>query len=250
MHPSSRSSWTGSAILFDLDGTLVESMSTIERHTRLWALRHGLDPDHTLEVWHGRRDSDVIADFVPPDRVEAELQWMRDLSCRDVTGIAAAPGSRELVAALPPEAWGIVTSGEREVALCRLAAAGIPEPRVLVSADDVVNGKPHPEGFLKAAAALGVDPAECLVFEDAMAGVEGARAAGMEAIMLGDAATSGAGVRYLSGFKKVRAVVAPEKVRAAVAPGMVRTVEAPGTVRTVVAPEPGTPSRLLLRFTA
>ncbi|MFD7732619.1 HAD-IA family hydrolase [Kitasatospora phosalacinea] len=180
------SDWSGSAVLFDLDGTLIESMPTIERHTRIWAERHGLDPDRTLEVWHGRRDTDVIEELVGPGLVEAELAWMRDISCRDVDGITALPGAAALIGQLPAGSWGIVTSGERAVARCRLAAAGLPVPEVMVTADDVVNGKPDPEGYLLGARLLGVAPARCLVFEDALTGIAAAVAAGTTAVLLTD----------------------------------------------------------------
>lgn len=201
--------WSGEAVLFDLDGTLIESMSTIERHTRLWASLHGLDPDEALENWHGRRDTDVIAEYVPASQVGAELAWMREISCTDVGDITPLPGSLALLAGLPPDSWGIVTSGERDVALSRLSAAGIQRPSVLVTADDVEQGKPHPEGYLQAASLLGVDPASCLVFEDAESGIRAASAAGMRAVLVGDASTSAATVRRVSSFKQVENAGSP-----------------------------------------
>jgi sugar-phosphatase len=185
----SLSTWTGSAVLFDLDGTLIESTATIERHTRLWASRHGLDPDHILESCNGRRDRDIVTRYLPARQVETEMAWIHEISCRDVADITASPGSAELIAALAEGRWGIVTSGEREVALRRLAAAGLPVPGVLVTAEDVENGKPDPEGYLLGAALLGVEPSACVVFEDAHAGIAAALAAGMSAIMVGDAVT-------------------------------------------------------------
>ncbi len=195
--------WSGEAVLFDLDGTLIESMSTIERHTRLWASLHGLDPDEALENWHGRRDADVIAEYVPANQVSAELAWMREISCTDVADITPLPGSLALLDTLAPGAWGIVTSGERAVALSRLAAAGIPRPAVLVTAEDVEHGKPHPEGYLRAASFLDVAPASCLVFEDAEAGIRAATAAGMSAVLVGDASASAGTMRRVSSFKQV-----------------------------------------------
>ncbi|MEV7711684.1 HAD-IA family hydrolase [Streptomyces sp. NPDC088270] len=195
--------WSGDAVLFDLDGTLIESMSTIERHTRLWASLHGLDPDETLENWHGRRDADVIAEYVPAYQVSAEIAWMREISCTDVADVTPLPGSLALLEALAPDTWGIVTSGERAVALSRLAAAGIPRPAVLVTADDVELGKPHPEGFLRGASLLDVAPASCLVFEDAESGIRAATAAGMSAVLVGDASAPATTVRRVSSFKQV-----------------------------------------------
>ncbi|UNO39175.1 HAD-IA family hydrolase [Streptomyces sp. MST-110588] len=199
-------SWRGDAILFDIDGTLVDSMGVIERHTRLWAVRNGLPEDEVLDSWHGRRDSDIIAEWVSRDAVEGELAWMRERSLTDVEGIAATPGSLELVRELPPGRWGLVTSGERDVVERRLAAAGFPVPAVLVAAEDVDQGKPDPEGFLLAADMLGVAPSGCLVFEDADSGVRAAVKAGMEAVMVGMAEPAGYGVTRIPSFLGVRPV--------------------------------------------
>ncbi|MFH9665804.1 HAD-IA family hydrolase [Streptomyces globisporus] len=201
----SDTTWYGDAILFDIDGTLIESMSTIERHTIMWAERHGLDGESVLENWHGRRDIDVIAEYIPAHLVETELAWMREISLTDVAGITALPGALELVRSLRPDTWGLVTSGEKAVVTRRLEAAGFPLPRTLVSADDVVNGKPHPEGFRKAARLLGADPRSCIAFEDADSGIEAALAAGMRTVMVGDSASRHEDAWYVSSFKKVAA---------------------------------------------
>ncbi|WP_050493470.1 HAD-IA family hydrolase [Streptomyces sp. NRRL B-1381] len=198
--------WSGDFVLFDIDGTLVESMGTIERHTRIWAARHGLDGDELLEYWHGRRDIDVISKFVPQDLVHQELAWIRDISLKDVSGITSIPGGLELVHSIEPGRWGLVTSGERDVVVSRLKSVGYPIPDVLVAAEDIHRGKPHPEGYLSAAQLLGANPARCIVFEDAESGIQAARSAGMHAVMVGDSASAHPDVWHVASFKKVRLV--------------------------------------------
>ncbi|WP_328782667.1 HAD-IA family hydrolase [Streptomyces canus] len=193
--------WNGLGLLFDLDGTLVDSSAPIERHTRQWADRHGLEAAEVLELSHGRRDRDIVSRYVPEQAVEAELTWLYELSCRDTEGVSAVPGSLELLYQLPTESWGIVTSAEREVAVARLLACGLPLPRVLVTASDVSRGKPDPEGFLKAAAGLGVSPFRCLVFEDAPAGLRAAHDAGMQAVRVGPDISSADFFPCVSSFK-------------------------------------------------
>ncbi|MEU0688743.1 HAD-IA family hydrolase [Streptomyces uncialis] len=173
------------AALFDLDGTLVESHDTIDRHTRLWAERVGLDAADVMRQSHGLRDRDFIPLLVPPPRVETEIRWLHELSCRDTAGVTAAPGAAALTESLPAGAWAVVTSAAREVALRRLAAASLPRPTLLICSEHVPRGKPAPDGYLRAAAALGVGVHECLVFEDAPAGLLSARSAGMAAIAVG-----------------------------------------------------------------
>jgi sugar-phosphatase len=181
----------GRALLFDLDGTLVDSAAAIERHTRAWAARCHLDGDHVLELSHGRRDTDLVALLAPTRRHDEELAWLHDISCRDTRGIGPIPGAASLLARLAPEDWAVVTSGAREVAMARLAAAGLPVPRVLVTSEDVVEGKPAPEGYLLAAHRLGVPPAQCLAFEDADVGVAAAQAAGVAVVRVGGTGNPG-----------------------------------------------------------
>ena len=171
------------AVLLDMDGTLVDSTAVVVRLWRTWAARHGVDAEALLAVSHGRRGDEVVAQFAPPglDR-EAELAWLaaRELVERD--DIVAVPGAAALLAALPPDRIAVVTSATRELTAVRMRAAALPLPRVLVGADDVVHGKPDPEGYQRAARLLGVDPARCLVVEDAPAGLEAGRAAGARVI--------------------------------------------------------------------
>ncbi|MFF0725228.1 HAD-IA family hydrolase [Streptomyces sp. NPDC004134] len=170
------------ALLFDMDGTLVESAAAMDRHTRMWARRHSLDPEKVIRASHGRRDIDVIRELAPHADPHAELAWFDHLSCTDAAGVRAAPGAPRLLDALPARRWGLVTSATRSVARSRMAAAGLPLPDVLVCAEDVTAGKPSPEGYLTAAARVGAPPSYCLVIEDADVGLRAARAAGMPAL--------------------------------------------------------------------
>ncbi|GGR90557.1 haloacid dehalogenase [Streptomyces aureoverticillatus] len=174
------------AILFDLDGVLVDSMALIERILRAWAAGHGLDGDKAVSLSHGRRDIDVVRLIAPHLDAEAEARRIVAREERDFDGLAATPGAARLLEALPRGAWAVVTSGTRAVARGRLAAAGLPQPEHLVAADDVQHGKPHPEGYQSGAELLGVTPAQCVVVEDAPAGVRAARAAGMRCVGVGD----------------------------------------------------------------
>lgn len=159
------------AILFDLDGVLVDSTRSVERQWRAWAREQGIDGDRVANVSHGVRAIEVVR------KLES-----READDRD--GVTVMPGAIDLVRAIPDGRWCVVTSGTRHLATARLQLAGIPLPNVLVTADDVTRGKPHPEPYLKGAQLLGVNPIECLVIEDAPAGIQSARAGGMKAIGL------------------------------------------------------------------
>jgi sugar-phosphatase len=172
------------ALLFDLDGVLADSTASVEYHWRAWAARHGLDPDALLHVVHGRRAIDTIRDVAPALDAEAELAALVEAEAGDTAGVTASPGAAALLPRLPAGAWAVVTSGVRAVALARLRAGGLPLPPLLVPADEIARGKPDPEGYLTAAARLGVAPGDCVVFEDAPAGVAAARAAGMRCVAL------------------------------------------------------------------
>jgi sugar-phosphatase len=169
------------AILFDLDGVLVDSTASIEEAWRLWAVRHGLDPSAVLRVAHGRRGLDTVRLVAPHLDAAREVAEQNAHEAR-TRGLAAAPGARALIEKLPPSCWAVVTSGVRAVAEHRLRTVALPIPPVMVCADEVVHGKPDPEGFLAAAARLGVPPSACVVIEDAPAGLDAAHAAGMPAV--------------------------------------------------------------------
>jgi sugar-phosphatase len=173
---------TCDAILFDLDGVLVDSSPVIARQWQRWAALRGVDLSAIHQIWHGRRASEIIAAVAPHLDVAEESRWMCDAEAADVEGVTVHPGAAALLAALPADAWAIATSGPRPVAVARLTAAGLPTPTIFVTGDDVRNGKPHPEPYLLAAARLGIAPTRCIVIEDAVAGIEAGLAAGAQVI--------------------------------------------------------------------
>ena len=173
-----------SAILFDLDGVLADSTPSVTRAWSAWARRVGLDPDALLPQVHGRRAIDTIRAVRPELDAESELATLVADETTDNDDTEEIPGAGALVRALPVEAWAIVTSGLREVATARLVAAGIPLPRIMITAESIERGKPDPDCYLRGAEALGVDPANCVVVEDAPIGATAARAAGMRLIAL------------------------------------------------------------------
>lgn len=166
-----------SVILFDCDGVLVDSDSSVDRAWTRWALEYGLDPDRVIETVHGRRTTDTVALLIPPIDRAAALSAIDSYELEDAATATEIAGARELVASMPSSRWAVVTSGRRALARARLQAAGIDPPPVLVSADDVAAGKPDPEGYLAAAAALGVAAADAIVMEDSRTGVEAGRRA-------------------------------------------------------------------------
>ncbi len=170
------------AVLFDLDGVLVESGPVIERMWRGWAARRGLDPDEVMALTPGRRAPDVVRLAAPELDAVKEADDLEEHQVADPHLLREIPGARALTGALPVGAWAVVTSGSRFVATTRLRAVGVTEPPVLVTADDVVHGKPSPEGYLSAAEALGVPAGRCVVVEDAPSGVRAGLAAGMRVI--------------------------------------------------------------------
>jgi sugar-phosphatase len=167
------------AILFDLDGVLMDSRVCVERHWARWANRHGIDVAHVLAEAHGRRTIDTIRALAPSLDVEAEARLLEEAESVDFDGVTTLPGAAALLEALPPRSWTVVTSGTRALATGRLAHGGLPIPEWLITADDVERGKPDPQPYLAGAAALLVDPAQCLVVEDAPAGIQAGKAAGM-----------------------------------------------------------------------
>ena len=172
------------AILFDLDGVLMDSRVAVERAWERWAAGHGIDPAAVLAEAHGRRTIDTIRAIAPLLDVETEARLLEDAEAIDFDGVTTLPGGAELLGALPSGSWTVVTSGTRALATGRLAHGGLPIPEQLITADDVERGKPDPQPYLAGAAALGVDPADCLVIEDAPAGIEAGKAAGMNVLAL------------------------------------------------------------------
>jgi mannitol-1-/sugar-/sorbitol-6-phosphatase len=170
------------AIIFDLDGVLVDSTACIERHWRRWAIRRGIDIEELLRVSHGMRTVDTVRMFAPEIDFVSEAVELEEMESLDTEGVEAIAGAVAMTGALPAESWAVATSGTRSMAARRIAQTGLAKPCVLATADDVKKGKPHPEVFLLAASRLGVEPQRCIVIEDAPAGIAGARAAGMRVI--------------------------------------------------------------------
>ncbi|MFD7924094.1 HAD-IA family hydrolase [Streptomyces sp. NPDC059740] len=173
------------ALLFDNDGTLVSSIASVERCWARWAAEYGLgESDFARVGLHGRPAVEVVADLLPAARVPEALARIEELEVADVEGgVVPLPGALALLASVPVDRWAVVTSATRRLAEARLAEAGI-APKHLVCADDVTRGKPDPEPFLLGARHLGADPARCVVFEDAPAGLAAGRAAGMTTVAL------------------------------------------------------------------
>lgn len=169
-------------LLFDLDGTLVDSRAVVERQWRRLSERLGLDFGEVLRILHGVRSADVIRAVAPGVDAEAEAARLDAAEEADIEGLVVVRGAPEVLAGLPPGAWGIVTSGHRTLAQGRLRALGLPVPEVMVCGDEVAAGKPDPESYLAGARLLGAAPETCVVFEDAPAGIQAARAAGMTVV--------------------------------------------------------------------
>lgn len=180
--------WTISgldALLFDLDGVLVNSVAAIEECMRRWAAERGLDGDRVVALAHGRRDADLVRLVAPRLDVDTEVARIAELDFEVMDTLTAVTGAADLLGTLPPSSWAIVTSGTPPIARARLAAVGLPEPSLVITAADVAHGKPDPEGYLLAAEKLGVPPERCAVFEDAPVGLGAATAAGMRCVGVG-----------------------------------------------------------------
>ena len=176
--------FSAKAILFDMDGVLIDSAPAVERVWRVWALAHGFDPARVVAQAHGRRSIETIRAVAPTMDAEKENIVVEQMEIEDKDGVTALPGAAELLGQLPDDRFAIVTSATRPLAVARLGYAGLRVPRYMITADDVINGKPSPEPYLKGAALLGVGANDCLVFEDTPAGIASARASGMQAVAL------------------------------------------------------------------
>ena len=167
------------AFLFDMDGTVLNSIAAAERVWAAWAERHGVDVETFLPTIHGVRAIDTIRRLnLPGVDAEAQAAFIAQAEIDDVEGIVQIPGAAAFLDSLPAERWAMVTSAPRDLALRRMAAAGIPEPAVMITAEDVTAGKPDPAGYRLAAQRLGLAPCDCLIFEDATVGIQAAEAAG------------------------------------------------------------------------
>lgn len=173
------------AFLFDMDGTVLDSIAVAERVWGDWARRHGLDVEAFLPTIHGVRAEETIRrqNLAGVDIAVETLAILR-AEVADVEGVIPIPGAEAFLRALPADRWAVVTSAQRALALRRMAAAGLPIPAVLITAEDVTRGKPAPDGYRLAAERLGVAPEACLVFEDAPAGVQAGEAAGADVVVI------------------------------------------------------------------
>lgn len=172
------------ALLFDVDGVLIDSYAGYRLVWNKWSDAQGLDAELVWAATHGRRPVDTVAGIAPHLDAVAEYSSLRQIMDRVGDRFPPMPGASELTAGLPSEQWGVVTSGQRQTVLARFARLGIPAPTVLVDGGDVEFGKPAPDGYLLAASMLGAVPADCLVLEDAPGGVEAGKAAGMKVLAI------------------------------------------------------------------
>ena len=171
-----------SALLFDLDGVLIDSTPAVARVWRRWALEHGLEPERVVKIAHGRPSRSTIREFLPNADIDTEDREVERREMEDLDGVMLLPGAERLLNSLPPRYWTIVTSCTRPLAKVRLHAAGLPIPEKMITSTDIQNGKPHPEPYLRAARALGTPASECIVVEDAPAGIRAGKVAGARVI--------------------------------------------------------------------
>jgi len=172
------------ALLFDLDGVLINSTPAVTRVWHRWAVEHGFNPEEVVARGHGRPSIATIRDYLPHADHEAEDHEVERREMEDLEGVVPLPGALDLLANLPADRWTIVTSCTRPLAEVRIKAAGLPVPKNLITSNDITHGKPHPEPYLKAASILGFDPSSCVILEDVPAGIRSAKAAGGKVIAL------------------------------------------------------------------
>jgi sugar-phosphatase len=171
-----------SALLFDMDGVLIDSTPAVARVWRKWALAHQFNPEEVVARAHGRPSITTVREYLPHADAVAENRIVERAEMEDLEGVIPLPGSRELLQSLPSDRWTIVTSSTRPLAEVRLRAAGLTIPNKLITSTDVVNGKPHPEPYEKAAALLGFPSSDCIVVEDVPAGIRAGKSAGARVI--------------------------------------------------------------------
>jgi len=170
------------ALLFDLDGVLINSTPTVARVWRRWAIEHGFNPDEVVARAHGRPSLTTVREYLPNADHQAENREVERREIADLEGVVPLPGALDLLSSLPEDRWTIVTSCTRPLAEVRIKAAGLPLPRKLITSNDITHGKPNPEPFLKGASVLGVPASDCVVFEDVPAGVRAGKSAGARVI--------------------------------------------------------------------
>ena len=159
------------ALLFDLDGVLIDSTPAVARVWRRWAIERGFNPDEVVARAHGRPSLTTVREYLPHANPEAENEEVERREIEDLEGVVPLPGALDLLASLPADRWTIVTSCTRRLAEVRINAAGLPLPAKMITSSDIRNGKPHPEPYLKGASVLGFSAADCIVLEDVPAGV-------------------------------------------------------------------------------
>ena len=172
------------ALLFDLDGTLVDTTDAVEKLWLHWSNKHGLNKEAIFSEIHGTRGEYIVKKHAPHLDTEAELKQLFAHEEQLVEHVIAIPGAKEMLDKMGDIPWGIVTMSTKSSALKKLQVAGLPLPPILVTADDVLQGKPHPAPYLKAAQWLGIEPEQCLVFEDAKAGIDSGVKAGMPVVQI------------------------------------------------------------------
>jgi len=165
------------ALLFDLDGVLINSTPAVARVWRRWAIEHGFDPEEVVARAHGRPSLTTVTEYLPNSDHEKENREVERREIEDLEGIVPLPGAIDLLCSLPPDRWTIVTSCTRPLAEVRIKAAGLPLPRKMITSNDITRGKPNPEPYLKGASLLGFPATDCIVFEDVPAGVQAGKAA-------------------------------------------------------------------------
>lgn len=170
------------ALLFDLDGVLINSTPAVARVWREWAIEHGFNPDEVVARAHGRPSLTTVREYLPNADHQVENREVERREIEDLDGVVPLPGALELLSSLPEGRWTIVTSCTRALAEVRIKAAGLPLPKKFVTSNDITNGKPHPEPFLKGAAVLGFSAEDCIVFEDVPAGVRAGKASGARVV--------------------------------------------------------------------
>jgi sugar-phosphatase len=176
-------------MLFDLDGVLVDSTPAVERVWSKWAIAHGLDPEETVRLAHGRPSIATVRDIMPDADYERENEAILRGELEDTEGVVPISGAREILELLPLERWALVTSCARPLAELRLKTARLPIPEKMITCDDVRIGKPDPEPYIKGAALLGIPASRCIVFEDAPAGIRSGKSAGATVIALRSTST-------------------------------------------------------------
>jgi mannitol-1-/sugar-/sorbitol-6-phosphatase len=170
------------AVLFDLDGVLIDSTRAVARVWHRWAVEHGFDPEEVIARAHGRPSLATVREYLPDADYVAENREVERREMEDIEGVVLLPGSAQLLSELPPNRWTIVTSCTRPLAETRLRAAGLPIPERMVTSNDIKNGKPHPEPYLKGASVLGYSAGDCVVVEDVPAGIRAGKATGATVI--------------------------------------------------------------------